>query len=226
MIQSAVKANLRLIDLLYPKTFSSTSSPVSVSTTALRSGPHKPSTISPALSRFKALCSLYQSVVLNIFAYSSSSVPYLTLAYSFVPSLVAALGKGCIRYVSDTLPTILTALGGMAQSRALSSIFSKETVGMYLAALEALRSIVIECAGMGRMEKWRGLILGGIATLWCNLAETDQGKRVSERHRKDLQEGMSKVVSALLEDGGMEAKKDVERIRALDPNLFGGLVMV
>lgn len=226
MIQAAVSADLQLIDLLYPvRDFSDTAvAPAPISFSKAKQGRKSTSLPSRTTTRFSALCAVYQSVVINFFAYSASNIPFMTLSYSFITLLAPLLKKGCVRFLSDTLPTLLTSLGGMDASRGLSRTFSPETTNMYLSALEALCAIIQACKGTGRIDRWRGLILGGIATLWCHLAETDQGRKLDTRMKMELKEGMKDVVDLLVQDGKEPAREDAERIRTLNVALFADLV--
>ena len=104
-------------------------------------------------------------------------------------------------------------------------LFTEETVQMYEAALEALLAIYKAVEGNERMGRWGGSVLASLAVLWCNLKEGGNAMQATEQRvsTKCLEEEMKKVVAAILDDGGVDAVKDVQRIRACEPDLFAGL---
>lgn len=173
---------------MYPRSTSNVPGSVSASTSHHR----KKQVDSPALIRFNTLSSIYQSCIISIFTYASSSIPFMTLAFTTIPLLVNELIKGSIRFLQDTMIVLCSSLGGSVASKALSSIFTEDTVKMHIAASEAIVAFIKVCKDAGRIERWRGIILSSVATLWCNISE--QKTSIST---VQLQESLINVIHAL-----------------------------
>lgn len=169
MIRDAITTNLQLVNLLYPK--STNKAPGTVTTGKFHQS--KKHVDPPALVRFNTLSSIYHSCVINIFTYASSSIPFMTLAFESIPLLLEELGKGSIQFLQDSLTVLCSSLGGSPASKALSSIFTCETVKMHVAAAKAIIAFIEVCRDAGRIERWRGMIISSVATLWCNMKEQD-----------------------------------------------------
>lgn len=227
MLEDAVRANLALVRLLYPsptEAGAGTQQPYLPITTPLHRSKQK-TVDTPEARRFDALSSLYHNTVINLFTFSSSSVPYTTLAYRLIPLLVRELGKGSIRYLSDTLPVLCTNIGGSPASKSLIGhvTLSEQTLAMNEAGIDALVSVIQVCHGTDRMQRWRGMVLSALATLWCNLREGGIVNRKIDT--SGLERKMRRAVDELKsssQDG--TAQNDVERVLSLDPALFGDLL--
>jgi hypothetical protein len=116
----------------------------------------------------------------------------MTLAFKTIPLLINELGKGSIRFLQDSMTVLCSSLGGSIASKALSSIFTDESVKMHIAATEAIDAFVEVCRDAGRMERWRGMILSSVATLWCNVKEQNISISTVE-----LDRSLMKVVQTL-----------------------------
>jgi len=197
MMRTALKAHLQLLDLLYPT--SSAANPLLQPVQKVTSRKAKDS---PALSRFNALCEIYHSIVINIFAYSSTSIPFMTLSFSVIPTLVEKLGAAYTRFLSDTLPVICTCIGGSKAQRQIGSlILTKETVELRIEAIRALSAIVKVCEGTGRIDKWRGMILSSIATFWVFLQELDMQSR-EVMAVEDVEKALRQPLESIIKNGG------------------------
>lgn len=117
----------------------------------------------------------------------------MTLAFQTIPILVDELGKGSIRFLGDTMTVLCSSLGGSVASKALANVFSKETVRMHIEASNAIIALINVCKDVGRIERWRGMILSSVATLWCNIKEQDHD-HVST---KELQDTLKLVTTTL-----------------------------
>ena len=174
MIEAAISAYILYVDRLYPA-FNSTT-PVPPTFLPLTTERHrlKKPVEHPSTTRFRLLCSLYQSAVLNLFVYTSSSIPFTTLALLNIPRVVNKMKKGCIRYLGDTLPTVCSILGASPAARTLGSrLWTEEVVQQLVAATDAITAIIGECKDTGRSSRWRGMILSAAATAWVNAHDGD-----------------------------------------------------
>ena len=240
MIEGAICAYILYVDRLYPAVDSSTpSQPAFLPLTTERQRLKKPIE-HPSATRFRLLCSLYQSVVLNLFVYSSTSIPFTTLALLNIPRVVHEMKKGCIRYLGDTLPTVCSILGGSPSARTLGSrLWTEDVLQQLVAAADALRAIIRECEGTDRIDRWRGMILSAAATAWVNAHDGDlkSGTDVAP-----LVHALKCLMQSVRQDGGSDAEvscpcnavggvaddlqTDLQRIVALDAKLLGGLLDV
>lgn len=198
MIRDAVFTNIQLLNLLYPK--SSNTAPTSVSTHTSRNRIREPEDPA-ALTRFNTLSSIYQNCIISIFTYASSSIPFMTLAFDSIPLLIRELGKGSIRFLADSMTVLCSSLGGSIASKALSTIFTQDTVRMHIAAAGSMVAFVDVCRDAGRIERWRGMILSSVATLWCNVKEQEASVPIVE-----LEAALKKVVQTLLDVCGEVAR--------------------
>jgi hypothetical protein len=199
MMRTALSSHLQLLDLLYPVSRLAYRPPYTVQKITPRATKAKDP---PALLRFNALCELHQSIVINIFAYSSTSIPFMTFSFSVIPILVEKLGAAYIRFLSDTLPVLCTGIGGTKAQRQIgSSILTKETVEMRTEATRALSAIVEVCEGTGRMDKWRGMILSSIATFWVFWRELDLQRR-EYLAGEDVEKALRQLLEATIKDSG------------------------
>lgn len=89
---------------------------------------------------------------------------------------------------------LCSSMGGSVASKALACVFSKETVNMHVQAAKAMIAFIEVYRDVGRIDRWRGMILSSVATLWCNIKEQDHTTAVSTL---ELEEALKKVVSAL-----------------------------
>lgn len=191
MIRDAISTNLQLVNQLYPKP--SPGAPNSISHTTFQ---HKSKRGDPPLLiRFNTLSSIYHSCIISIFTYASSSIPFMTLAFGTIPLLVNELGKGSIRFLGDTMSVICSSMGGSPASRALASVFSDETVQIHVKAARAMIAFIEVCRDVGRIERWRGMILSSVATLWCNIKEQEHPGVTTQ----ELEDALKAVVHALSE---------------------------
>lgn len=190
MIRDAITTNLQLVNLLYPKSASNASAAV----TAGRPRGNRKQVDSPALIRFNTLSSIYDSCVISVFTYASSSIPFMTLAFETIPRILAELGKGSIRFLQDSMTVLCSSLGGSPASKALSSLFTRETVKMHIATAKAIIAFIERCRDTGRIQRWRGVILSSVATLWCNVKEQPTSVSTAE-----LEAALKQVILALID---------------------------
>jgi hypothetical protein len=105
-------------------------------------------------------------------------------------------------------------------------VFTQDTVEMYKAAIDALLAVYEVVKGTDRMARWRGSVLASLGVMWCNLKEGGQGLQ-SQKERADtanLEAKIREVVRCIREeDKDTQAVKDIQRMRACDPELFSGL---
>lgn len=224
MIRASFHANLRLIDLLYP--MSATNYAGSSAAVLAKPSVLKKAKEDPELERFEAHSAIYRNLFLSIFAFHSSSVPFMTLAFQLLPVLVERLGIGSLRFSSDTLPSLTAALGASPAGKGLVMLFSPQTVQLYEAALLALCALYAAMRGSGRMARWRGSILASLGVLLCNIVEGQGMQGTPESTDFDLgplKQKLRDVVEAVREDGGQQAHRDIQRMRDCDPALFDGL---
>lgn len=202
MIKAALLTNLQFVNLLYPKSTNAAPSTMSHYTTSAH---HRRKGVeSPALTRFNTLSSIYHSCIITVFTYANSSIPFMTFAFSAIPLLIAELGKGSIRFLGDTMTVLCSSLGGSVASKALASIFSQETVKMHVEAANAIVAFIEVCRDVGRIERWRGLILSSVATLWCNIKEQNHSTSTGK-----LETALRNVVARLQDVCGEVAQVSV-----------------
>lgn len=209
MIRDAIATNIQLVNLLYPKI--STATPASIAHSSFQHKRKRGDT--PALVRFDTLSSIYHNCVISIFTYASSSIPFMTLAFQTIPRLVEELGKGSIRFLGDTMTVLCSSIGGSVASKALANVFSKETVRMHIEASSAIISLINVCRDVGRIERWRGMILSSIATLWCNIKEQDH----DHLSTKELQDALKLVITTLTQVCGDLAIVSKDSLQMLVP---------
>jgi hypothetical protein len=198
MLRIALLTNLQLIDMLYlaASTGGPSVAPVAYQRRENRKDP-------PALLRFNSLCQIYHDCVINIFTYASSKYHFMTLAFSVIPLLVHQLGKGSIRYLNDTLPVLCASLGGSPASRGLATLFTLDTVQMHIEACKAIVAFIGVCTDIGRIDRWRGLIMSSTATLWCNIKEQKDAKQVDTIY---LEGALKEIVQSLVDACGEAAQ--------------------
>lgn len=108
---------------------------------------------------------------------------------------------------------------------------------MHIAATEAIIAFIEACRDIGRMERWRGMILSSVATLWCNVKEQKISVSTTE-----LDRSLIKVVQTLKDVCGdvaavslflkyvicnsadrLRSQQDCEKLLALNRTLFSEL---
>ena len=226
MIRETFAAHLALIDLLHPESTAEQdiAHPAGLGASpATKAGRRTQQTpASPRAARLDALSGIYQSLILSIFSYQSTSLPYMALAFSLLPALLhprrLGLVRRGIRYLGDTVPVLCAALGDSPAAKRLCMLFTAQTLALHTAALRALRAVVRLCAGTDRMRRWRAMCLASIARVWCNVRETDAGR---EADTDGLEEDLKRTVAYLCEDDPAgEAACECGKIVALDRKLF------
>lgn len=229
MIRETFSAHLALIDLLHPVSRDerdagtvAAAAPAFVPKAGAARRAHHQMAASPRALRLDALSGIYQSLILSIFSYQSTSLPFMELAFSLLPTLLhprhLGLDRRGIRYLGDTVPVLCAALGDSPAAKKLCMLFSPQTLALHTAALRALRAVVRLCAGTDRMRRWRAACLASIARVWCNVYETDAG-RVADTAA--LEDDLKRTVACLCEDDPTgEAAGECRRFIALDRALF------
>lgn len=201
MITRALAVNLDLLD----KAFDSrtVSSPGSVGEGSGAAGAQQSTR---QAEYFRELCKIYQSLILNNFAYSSDSIPFMTMTFRLLPKLVERLRTGSVRYLSDTLPFLCTSISGTSAQRELGSlVLTKSVLEMRIAAVRATCSLVRACRGTGRIDRWRGAILAAAASFTVLLKDIEPAKRNLARE-KAAGEAIEELLRALVKDGDESAR--------------------
>lgn len=225
LIRETFAAHLAIIDLLYPLSDDEPGERPTVLAPPVPRGGRRTPASTPRARRLDALSGIFQSLILSLFSYQSTSLPYMTLAFSLLPVLFhprnLGLGNRGIRYLGDTIPVICAALGDSPAAKKLCMVFTPQTAALHSAALCALRAVVDLCDGTDRMRRWRSACLVSIARVWCNVHETDAGRK---GNTAELVEDLRRTVGRLCEgDTTGEASSECRKIEALDTNLFGPL---
>ena len=165
--------------------------------------------------RFDALCQLVIDGPMLVWRYSGEKVAFARVAADAVALIVPRLGLGSVRFLPVRRLDISRALTSQVFVPALTSIlrFPSPSLGMaplHLAHVRALATIVQHA--QPRIGRWRGDILGGVATCWTGLRDAQLlGSADGELAALEAElVALVKALEAVLPGG--ELRADIDRL--------------